>query len=696
MLEDYINQYTQIKNIIINILDGGYINTSQNTTTNETNEEPPTTISTILELEHNKISNEEAILITKEILNLNQQFPFNLIHQPEYIKYNELEFFNSNSGSEYPTLFSKINKTQTHLGRFQLMNLLLHPITNRETLEKRQSILKYFENETILYDTIIEKIKNLKKLENEVLWFFKTRTPEMNKVLEIVYFQNWWSSFLNLKEQFLHYYYTFIMLISPVYGALAPLTFFIFPYIAIYFIYGNWIPMSSYITLIKTLFFSGGGFFSVFAKMYSMFSNGATSKILNFFSTSSFVKYAYYIIAFGTYLYGIYISITNSLSYYKIISFIHNKLNVLAKFTKLIKNIHSSIDPKINENLGFKTLEISNEFEILWNSEILEENCITTHRGIILSTFWKIKDKCKTEFDGWMRYIGLLDAWISNASLLIKTKHSSTTPMTIPNYIWNTSTSKPTPTIEIQDFWNLLTVISDSTEPILNSIVLGGENEKPNNAIITSPNASGKSTCMKSIIEVIIMAQTIGIIPARNCRLTPFTQINTYLNIPDTQGKESLFQAEMSRCASQISKLKILKPTEYAFTIMDEIFTSTNHDEGVSGSYAIIRKMARFTNSICMVSTHFKIIGSIFGKNPQFISLHLPITISSDSNDKNKNKNKIINKSYKLVEGTPTHPQIAIELLNLKGFDTDIISDARKMFKKLNQCKPQRKSIAKK
>ena len=255
MLEDYIKQYIQIKNTFINFLDGGYTNISQNTTINETKEEPPSTISNILELEHNKISNEEAILITKEILNLNQQFPFNLIHQPEYIKYNELEFFNSNSGLTHPTLFSKINNTQTYLGRFQLMNLLLHPLTNRETLEKRQYILKYFKNETILHDNTIEKLKKLKTLENEVLWFFKTRTPEMDKVLEIVYFQNWWSSFLNLKEQFLHYYYTFIILISPVYGALAPLTFFIFPYIAIYFIYGSWIPISSYITLIKTLFF---------------------------------------------------------------------------------------------------------------------------------------------------------------------------------------------------------------------------------------------------------------------------------------------------------------------------------------------------------------------------------------------------------------------------------------------------------
>lgn len=686
MIEEYFKKY---KNLVINKFFDEEPKQTENT-------EPPTSITSILELEHNKISNEEVSKLIKEILKLDPSFPSNLIHQPEYIKYNELEFFNSNSGSNYPSLFDKINKTYTELGRFHLMNVILHPITNHDILEKRKNIITYFETNKDIYIETIEKLKKLKTLENDVMWFFKTRSPEMDKVLEIVYFQNWWSSFLNIKDHFLHYYYTFIILISPVYGALMPLVFFIIPYIVIYFIYGSWVPISSYISLIKTLFFSGGGFISMISNMYSMFSNGKTSKILNFLSTSGIIKFIYYLITIGTYIYGIYISVMNSISYYKIISFIHTKLNILASFTKLIKDIHNTIELSINEFLGFKTLDIPNDeiktFENLWNDEILNSHHITTHKGIILSTFWKIKDKCKNTINTWMKYISSVDTWISNTTLYIENNnnHSNTLPMTMPIYIKNITNTKSKslslsstkPIISIEDFWNLLTI--ENKEPILNSITLGNNNQQ--NAIITSPNASGKSTCMKSIIEIIILAQTICVVPAKKCNLTPFTQINTYLNIPDTQGKESLFQAEMKRCSTQITKLKTLKSNEYAFTIMDEIFTSTNHDEGVAGSYAIIRKMARYTNSICMVSTHFKIISSIFRKNKNFISLHLPITISKiPSNDiKNTTTTIEIKKSYKLTEGLPTHPQIAIELLNINGFDSDIISDARKMFKKLN------------
>ena len=38
---------------------------------------------------------------------------------------------------------------------------------------------------------------------------------------------------------------------------------------------------------------------------------------------------------------------------------------------------------------------------------------------------------------------------------------------------------------------------------------------------------------------------------------------------------------------------------------MDEIFSSTNPHEGISGAYAIARKMASFENSVCVITTHF-------------------------------------------------------------------------------------------
>ena len=102
----------------------------------------------------------------------------------------------------------------------------------------------------------------------------------------------------------------------------------------------------------------------------------------------------------------------------------------------------------------------------------------------------------------------------------------------------------------------------------------------PNNICITGPNAGGKSTFIKSLCISILLSQTLTVAPAELFELTPIYYIQTYINIPDCKGKESLFQAEMRRSLKYINKLKELKD-KFSFVIMDEIFSSTNPDEGV-------------------------------------------------------------------------------------------------------------------
>ena len=91
---------------------------------------------------------------------------------------------------------------------------------------------------------------------------------------------------------------------------------------------------------------------------------------------------------------------------------------------------------------------------------------------------------------------------------------------------------------------------------VKNTIKLGGGNNR--NAIITGPNAGGKSTFIKSLTLSILFSQTLGITTANSFKLTPFSLVNTYLNIPDIKGKESLFEAEMHRAREHLVKLKSL------------------------------------------------------------------------------------------------------------------------------------------
>jgi DNA mismatch repair protein MutS len=297
------------------------------------------------------------------------------------------------------------------------------------------------------------------------------------------------------------------------------------------------------------------------------------------------------------------------------------------------------------------------------------EPTLFSNKGKILKQFWLLKEKTEV-LKPFMTYLGYLDAWIGVAKLY--NQEQSTSNMSLATYIIGDK-----PKMKIEGFRNMMI---DNNENVENNIELSNTDKDENigkdgykvrqNMIITGPNAAGKSTSLKAVTECILMAQTIGIIPAKNMEFTPFKMINTYLNIPDCQGKESLFQAEMSRCFEQIKSLESLSKGEFAFTIMDEIFVSTNYFEGVSGAYAISNQMGKFENSICIITTHFPLLSKIQEKNPKFTNYSFPISYKSNGD---------VVKTYKLTKGRSTE-HLAIKLLEKKGFNKDIISDAKKMY----------------
>ena len=114
---------------------------------------------------------------------------------------------------------------------------------------------------------------------------------------------------------------------------------------------------------------------------------------------------------------------------------------------------------------------------------------------------------------------------------------------------------------------------------ITNNLVIG--ESEPLNVCITYPNAGGKSTFIKSICINILLSQTLILASASKFELTPISFIDTYINIPDCKGKESLYEAEMNRALNYINKLNNLGKNKFSFVIMDEIFSSTNPEEGI-------------------------------------------------------------------------------------------------------------------
>jgi hypothetical protein len=127
------------------------------------------------------------------------------------------------------------------------------------------------------------------------------------------------------------------------------------------------------------------------------------------------------------------------------------------------------------------------------------------------------------------------------------------------------------------------------------------------NLIITGPNASGKTTQLKTTAINIIFTQQFGVGFYEACDLAPYTHIHSYLNIPDTSGRDSLFQAEARRCKEIIDVIDAETASSGSrhFCIFDELFSGTNAEEATSASYGFLKYIQKHENVDFILTTHF-------------------------------------------------------------------------------------------
>jgi DNA mismatch repair ATPase MutS len=162
------------------------------------------------------------------------------------------------------------------------------------------------------------------------------------------------------------------------------------------------------------------------------------------------------------------------------------------------------------------------------------------------------------------------------------------------------------------------------------------------NIIITGPNASGKTTTIKSALINIILSQQIGCGCFENLKLTPFDKIHCYLNIPDTSGRDSLFQAEARRCKDIIDCIDSEETKEIThFCIFDELYSGTNPEEAVISANAFMNYIVKNPNVTCILTTHYIKLCKKLSKNK----------IIQNYNMKTLKKNDNFEYTYELIEG---------------------------------------------
>ena len=195
-------------------------------------------------------------------------------------------------------------------------------------------------------------------------------------------------------------------------------------------------------------------------------------------------------------------------------------------------------------------------------------------------------------------------------------------------------------------------------------------------SIITGPNMAGKSTYMRQVALIVLMAQMGSFVPARSARIGLVDRVFTRIGASDDLASgQSTFMVEMAEVAS------ILKyATSRSLLILDEIGRGTSTYDGMSIARAVLEYTAnpRKLGAKTLFATHYHELSSMEDKLPNVKNYNIAV--------KKRGDQMIFLR--KIVPGA-TDDSYGIEVAKLAGIPNSVITRAREILAELESGKAE-------
>lgn len=537
----------------------------------------------------------------------------------------DLELFNNTDSCIYNTILSPKNK----FAQFNVKYWNEHYTNNIEFLTDTQSIIKKFN----IFNTkssndcdIINDIWN--ETKNNASFYHKYNYLDW----DILKHFNTYSPILLL--------FTLLQLSTPFLFFLAPIFIMIVPFFILKY-QGLNISYDMYFKILKQVFKQ---------QIYGKFMNGLSGNY------SNNIGILYMLACFAFYIMQIYNNFKTCSVFYNNIKQVNNYITKLDGFlNNSIHNMNSflSLSSTCNSYKPFN-IEIENHKNNIANIRLhiskVSEFALTPSKvlefGELLKIFYIIHSNVTFEktFQFCIGFEGYIDN-IHNIHNLYSTNHLAFA--------------------KFGDSYNckinnqIYPPLYSSDNSIKNSVDLSS------NAIITGPNASGKTTAIKSTLINIILTQQFGLGFYESCYINPYTHLHSYINIPDTSNRDSLFQAESRRCKDIIDIiLANSNPNKYRhFCIFDELYSGTNPIEAPKAGYAFLKYLNKFKHVNLILTTHYFFICKKFKKSNKITNYQMQVLLHDKQNHEF---------TYKMIPGV-SELKGAIKILKDMDYPDEII-----------------------
>lgn len=380
---------------------------------------------------------------------------------------------------------------------------------------------------------------------------------------------------------------------SPVFSLLIPILFLLLPFFIIK-LQGHTITFGLYFDHLK-----------------KVFSNHIIGQMFSSFSNTNFTNKIYLLFSFGFYIFQMYLNFTSCIKYFTNIKFIHetlydlkhyivgslNKYNNFLKYSKDLTN-YKSFNNTINKNISIFT-------SYLGELNKITPYTLSIHKlielGHLMKCFYYLNKNANIinslyfsfGFNGYLKNLETLQNFISNNVMNYCSYDNSKSTSFRDAYFANLNSIEKCEVITTNDKNK-----NGERKIVKNSYSLD------KNIIITGPNASGKTTLLKSTLFNIILSQQIGCGFYNSASVKIYDYIHCYINIPDTGGRDSLYQAEARQCKNILETIET-NSTKNHFCVFDELYSGTNPDEAVDSAYGYLNYLNKFNNIDYVLTTHY-------------------------------------------------------------------------------------------
>ena len=188
--------------------------------------------------------------------------------------------------------------------------------------------------------------------------------------------------------------------------------------------------------------------------------------------------------------------------------------------------------------------------------------------------------------------------------------------------------------------------------------------------LITGPNMGGKSTYMRQVALIALMAHIGAFVPARAARIGPLDQIFTRIGAADDlAGGRSTFMVEMTESASILHNA-----TERSLVLMDEVGRGTSTFDGLALAWAIARHLIEKNRSLSLFATHYFEMTRLALDYKEAANVHL---------DAVEHKDSVV--FLHAVEEGPASQSYGLQVAGLAGVPKGVIRQAKKYLQLLEE-----------